>query len=340
MSEHTCHCGATIPTDRYACLDCARAAAKDLIDTADHLRATDDKRARRRSNFTTGATSRASETPLPYDPRVRRTLAPIRSALTTWARLIVTEHHCRDMPQPADTARVTYTGKALKAWTQIAREVTLTKDQRGTVNAYRATLIEDLANARLRSDMTDLAAVAAWIADHAEWVTLRPWAMELFNDAQRIENSLARLFDNPPDVVALGPCNVDDCTHLLAATPDATTCVCPHCGHEHDVQQRRLDLLKQADDLNVTLAEAVRLMRITGHDIDQRTMRAIVRHFGIESPWRRTIPGVDHPVAVYPLGKIREAVEAMTSDNDTRKAVNREKRGGRDMGSVRMHAPA
>ena len=96
MRDHTCHCGATIPTDRYACLDCARAAAKDLIDTADYLRATDDKRARRRSNFTTGATSRAAETPLPYDPRVRRTLAPIRSALTTWARLIVTEHHCRD----------------------------------------------------------------------------------------------------------------------------------------------------------------------------------------------------------------------------------------------------
>jgi hypothetical protein len=205
---------------------------------------------------------------------------------------------------------------------------------------YRASLIEDLAEARLLADMTDLATVATWIADHTEWVTLRPWAMELFNDAERIEASLTRLFDNPPDVVALGPCGEGDCTHLLAATPDATTIACPHCGFEHDVQQRRLDLLKKADDLNVTLAEASRLMRITGHDIDQRTMRAVIRHFGIESPWRRTIPGVTHPVAVYPLGKIREAVEAMTDNDDTRKAVMREKRGGRDTAPATLHASA
>ena len=321
--------------DTYTCQTCTDQAHADLTATAQWLQWIDDKRARRGSTSITTWTAPPAEQPLPYDARVRHVLTPTRNTLTAWARIILDQHPHAEPPAPPERARIARLRAARNAWTIAATRAD--DDTKPLVRAFIATIDEDLATARTQADLTDLAQVATWLASHTGWVASREWAPTFCADAERTRVILDRLFDNPPETIALGPCRENDCTHPLAAPLGATTHRCPHCGHEHDVQQRRLDLLTQADGFTVTIREAVRLMTVMGHNVDARTIRALIRHFGIPSPWSRTVPGVTHPVPVYRLKQIREAVEQLDND-DVRRAVNRTRKGAAARGM--LHASA
>lgn len=324
-TTHQCHCGADIAAHLYACETCAGTLATDLREAADHLRWIDDKRAHRRSRMWVGGTIASAETPLPFDSRVRHVLTPIRNALTTWARLTIEEHACRNLPDPRDTRRIDEIRRELAAWDKVARQVAsgslvVTGDARG-IESMRETLREDLDAAVMSVDLRNLAAVALWLADHAEWIAGRPWAMEVQNQAKDARESLDRLMDNPPAPIPLGQCGHDGCAHVLTAPEGATSTACPHCGWAHDVTERRLELLKQADDLTVTVKEATRLLRLSGHDTDTRTIYALVRHFGLVPVLSVRLPGGKKPSNIYRLGALREAVEEHAACAETRRIV-------------------
>ena len=327
----------TRPTtdNTYTCQTCTQQAHADLTATAQWLQWIDDKRARRGSTSITTRTAPPAEQPLPYDTRVRHALTPTRNTLTAWARIILDQHPRAELPTPPEQARVARLRVQANAWREVAAFADA--DTAPLVQAFIATIDEDLAVARTQADLTDLAEVATWLAGYTGWVAGQEWAPTFCADAERTRVILDRLFDNPPETIALGPCRENDCTHPLAAPLGATTHRCPHCGHEHDVQQRRLELLTQADEFTVTVREAVRLMTVMGHHVDARTIRALIRHFGIPSPWSRTVPGVTHPVPVYRLKQIREAVEQLDND-DVRRAVNRTRKGAAARGM--LHASA
>lgn len=325
MSDNPCRCGAPLPQNAYVCPTCTRTLADDLTHAADHLRWIDDKRAQRRSRMWVGGHIASAETPLPYDTRVSRVLEPIRNSLTTWARLTIQEHACRDLPNPRDTKRVDQIRRELAAWDRLADDITAGKiavngDARG-IASVRETLREDLQTAMTSIDLHNLAEVAVWLADHTEWIAARPWAIEILDDALTARESLDRLMDNPPTPIPLGACDHEGCTHPLVAPEGVTEVACPHCGWKHDITERRLELLKQADDLTVTVKEANRLLRLAGHDIDPRTIYALIRHFGLVPVLSVRLPGGKKPSSIYRLGAIREAVEFYASDPETRRDV-------------------
>lgn len=79
MTQAICNCSRPVP-DGWACHECAEQARLDLVRIAELSLGLDDKLARRHG-LRPGGGSRARETPLPYDPRVRRTTDPIRVAM-------------------------------------------------------------------------------------------------------------------------------------------------------------------------------------------------------------------------------------------------------------------
>lgn len=322
QSECTC---AQNDGTRYACPHCVAELVDDLTAAADHLEHIDDKRARRGSRLWIGYSSPSAETALPYDARVSRVLDPIRNALTTWARLIIDEHQCRDLPEPADTRHIQRAQAELDAWAKVTAEATAPG-----VQAFMIGLREDIADARRQARLRNLAAVARWVARHADWVATRPWAEELLGEVRGARASLDALMDNPPERYPLGECGHEvvgtTCMHPLTATIDARTVTCPHCGWEHDVAERRLAALKASDDLVVTVVEAERLLRVVGHEVKRRDLWALIRHFGITPALTVKVPGATKPSSVYRLGHLREAAEQM-ADDDTRKVVAKLKRG-------------
>lgn len=271
-------CGRGAGLNAYACQTCAREAEADTAEIADFLRECDDKRARVGSRSLVGRSSPLAETPLPYDPRVSRVLAPVRNALTTWARLTHDEHPEHDKPP------------------------------------------------------TDLADLATWLGDHAEWQATQPWGPDAFNDYTSCRESLRWLFDNPPETIALGACGGDleddtRCGVILSAPLDAAQHTCPRCGTTHDVAKRRTNLVNAAGDLLVTVKEASRLLRMSGRDIDSRTLHGLIRTIGIDVRGESKPPGGTRPSATYRLGSLADAVDLMVSNDTVRNAVRRAVRG-------------
>ena len=332
MTPQKCpRCERAVPEGNYMCGECAADGVRDLTRSAYFLRHLDEKRARVTSRLWTGGSRPSREQPLPYDPRVRHVAIPARNTLTTWARLIIAEHGCTDLPDPVDSRRVDSLTRELDAWDALAGADYLQPNDRPVVNAMRTTVRDDLDAARQAADLRNLAVVAEWIGEHCAWATSKPWAHDLFDAAHTLKDSLEALFDNPPETVALGTCGnvhaTDDddavtCAHILAAPVGDTQHQCPRCGHIHDVQRRRLDLLKRADDLSVTVTDATRLLRMAGHDqLSRQTVHRVVLHFGIEST--SVVQDKGRPARRYPLGAIREGVDLYHEDRDTRRNVNR-----------------
>lgn len=327
MSNEPCQCGRPIRAETFICPACLNALVIDLRDVSDHLRFVDDKRARRGSRVWIGRGTPSAETPLPFDTRVRKVLIPARNTLTTWARMILEGRTTATLPTQRGTTRLERLRTELAAWDRLAGqikagEVVVNGDGRG-LDAMRETLREDIESARLSADLSDLGDVAAWLIEHTTWAAGQEWAPEFVDEIADLRADLDRLMDIPPERVALGSC---DCGHILAAEAGKAMATCPHCAAEYDVQERRLALLDQADDLVVSIKESVRLMRMAGIEVDARDVRATIHHFGIRPALTTRIPGVKQPVSVYRLGVIREAVEQAAEDPETRRAVARVKR--------------
>lgn len=329
MSDQNCpRCDRALTDNTFICDTCATEAAHDLTRAADFLHHIDDKRARKGSRLWTGGGRASAEQPLPYDPRVRHVAEPARRDLTRWARLIIREHHCTNLPALADTDRIHRINRELTTWRQVYRDAAeIDETQRRTIRAIVIGLLDDLEHARNNANLTDLANLAGWIASHAEWIATRPYAHDIADRALTTREKLEHLFDNPPETYALGTCgNVHDtddgraiCDHILAAPRELDHYTCPRCGHIHDVAARRKELLSRADDLSVTISDATRLLRVVGLDVTRQKVHRIVTEVGIQSTSIEATGG--RPAQRYPLGAIRSAVELYNLSSNTRKTA-------------------
>ena len=190
----------------------------------------------------------------------------------------------------------------------------------------------------------DLAELALWLAGSVEWAASRPWASDAFDEYQAALSEMRRLYDVPPDREAIGECGADlgerVCREFLTAEVGAERHACPHCGAEHDVRERRAELIKQAEDISVTVTEAVRLLRINGNTIDKRMIHAVIRVVGIPASdgLRQDRSGRWQRASLYRLGTLTDAIASLEHDGDRRRAVNRVRRGGGDGTDARMAA--
>lgn len=291
MSDYPCPaCGQALPADAFVCRACTGKARTRLRDLADFLAWSDDKRARRGTNWRFGTIGRSPEVPLPYDPRVTKAVEPLTNWLIGWGRVI--------------------------------------EDEAGQVWP------------------ADPVALVLWLRERLTWIAGQEWALDFVQGVESAHAKLERLFDNPPDREAIGRCGADlpdgsACPEVMAAEKGAVQHECPRCGALHDVKARREEMLGQAADLTVTTAEAVRLLRVDGKDVDRRMIQALIRHVPIRSVgWRdeTDVKGRKRRADVYPLGALRDGLALMERDDEARRAVKRAMRGGRDLGGGRMRA--
>ena len=89
MTEHNCPiCSRQLSADRFVCRECEKTATADLSSIATFANWCDSKRARIGSTWSIGGGSRASERPIPFDPRVTLVIQPIHNDLAGWARIV------------------------------------------------------------------------------------------------------------------------------------------------------------------------------------------------------------------------------------------------------------
>lgn len=194
----------------------------------------------------------------------------------------------------------------------------------------------------------DQVALAGWIADRLGLVASQPWAQEAVDAFAGCHARLVALFDIPPEREAIGQCNAGadadgdgGCPEILSAEAGATFHDCPRCETRWDVRDRRAALLDAAGDFRVTIAEAVRLLRVDGRDVTPRLLWAVVRTVGIVPVDQRMeldSKGRRRRVDVYRLGALQGGVEAMEADPEQRRAVKRAMRGQREPGRVMLDA--
>lgn len=170
-----------------------------------------------------------------------------------------------------------------------------------------------------------------WVRQHAEWVAGQEWAQDLTTGVSQAHKKFEQVFDIPPDRFAIGKCNAereDDsvCQEFLSAPAREGFLRCPKCGTQHDVTARRKELLAAAGDLHVTVAEAVKLIRLSGMNVDKRMLWAVIRLTPVPEGGTRVqvdIKGRRQRMSVYPLGAIQEALEILHHDDERMKEVKR-----------------
>ena len=171
-----------------------------------------------------------------------------------------------------------------------------------------------------------------WIAGYCPWLAKHESAVEAFDELTDACARLDALFEVPPTLISLGQCGADDdeggtCPAIVEAEPDATQATCRRCGAAVDAQERRKDLVISAGDYLVTIREATRLLKMSGASVDAKMLRAVVRVVGVRVEGSMPTPGGGPVADAYRLGALRDAVEVLSRDDDTRKAVNRLRRG-------------
>ena len=102
-----------------------------------------------------------------------------------------------------------------------------------------------------RSVPHPVARAATYLLGHMEWLRHRPEAEEALTQLAAAGATLVRIVDSPPPLWYAGPCWADTedgaCPEELYARTDDGTVKCPACKARHDVRQRRVWLLGEAD---------------------------------------------------------------------------------------------
>lgn len=162
-----------------------------------------------------------------------------------------------------------------------------------------------------RSVPHPVARAATYLLGNLEWLRHRPEAEEALTQLAAAGAVLVRIVDAPPPLWYAGPCwaMLDDeqCVEELYARTDDGTVRCPACKARHDVRERRVWLLGEADDV---LAHAS-LIAAALTVLDRPVTSSMVRNYAARS--RITAHGQDERGRpLYRVGEVR-AVLAETA---------------------------
>lgn len=106
--------------------------------------------------------------------------------------------------------------------------------------------------------------LARWLSERAAWMAHAPWSPEAFDDIGAAAVDLARAIDTPPAMIALGTCDIDDCTGELRARQEAPWTRCPVCRTPYDVARRRDALLARAGHVRRGATDLARILTALG----------------------------------------------------------------------------
>lgn len=106
--------------------------------------------------------------------------------------------------------------------------------------------------------------LASFLLTHLDWVAAHDIAGDNLRELDAAIKACRRVIDLAPDLVTLGVCGGDDgaCDAPLRAVKGRPTTRCKVCGAEWDVEERRAELLAQANDVQVTAVEATWVLPI------------------------------------------------------------------------------
>jgi hypothetical protein len=128
-----------------------------------------------------------------------------------------------------------------------------------------------------------LAGIGRWLHARINRILDHPDAGDLANDIHRHSKRAWRTLDRPEPGIFAGVCSshvpISDrtprgqCAAWLYAKPNAATVSCPHCGHHHDVAERRATLREHAEHMLMTAAELARAVTWLGENIKPDLIR-------------------------------------------------------------------
>lgn len=293
MTARTCPlCSRILSPERFACRTCEDDARKNLRSIATFAGWADSKRARMGSSWSIGGGSRATETPVPFDPRVTRVVAPIHNDLTGWARIVWdgAPGASEDVPG-LDTRSVALWLVGYVAW--IA-----TTEQAGD-------------------------AFAAWESARANLEVL------FDNPPERVYVGKCGHRTPGPDGETLGPECPEALYVEVENKPEAAAC--GRCGHLTNIAERSEELAEKVGDYLGTARELSRLLRLVlGEDANPRMLWAYAKNGLIGAHGHRLeydTLGRARQVPLYKIREVRAAAETVASDVERRRAVKRTMRG-------------
>ncbi|MGC5019028.1 hypothetical protein [Micromonospora sp. DT47] len=295
-------CGKPLPDTAYVCPRCANRTAEQLAavwDVAGEVEVTVARLARYSDRH--GRTLPDDDpdgrpdgglkvTPLPFDPSARNRGNDAGNTITTWARHVAEERGGGPVRPGPVIGPLCRSGAGCRHQT--------------------------CALIRSRSVPHPIARAAEYLLGHLGWLRHRPEAEEAFDELGDACRTLVQVVDAPPPLWYAGPCYTqgDDqvCREELYARTDDGTVKCPACKTRHSVTERRLWLLREADDV---LAHAS-LLAAALTVLDRPVTASMVRNYADRG--RITAHGVDE--RGRPLYRVRE-VRAVVADVAYRRAA-------------------
>jgi hypothetical protein len=257
--------------------------------------------------------------------------AELITALTRQTRIGRSDGHAAghgdDRPLPIDL-RVSdlhsELHRALAAWTERVRRDLELWLRRPAWPLCAAAEAIDCEHPSCRSITRDpqratlsLADMARLIAKHPKWIRRQDDAGRVFDVLARAAVRMVPFLDLPPSMVGLGHCDTDGCNEILKGRQDRAFVTCPGCEETYDVEQRREQRLKRAENLRATptLLASVLTDLYPEHDIELRPNTITQWELRDKKLVRR---GTNHRGrALYRVGDVRALYLAMVKrEND------------------------
>lgn len=294
MNDTTCDlCGDPVRDTAYVCPRCTNDTARYLADvvkvaaevetTVARLARYSDRHGRAQPDDDPDGRPNGGlrVTPLPFDPGARQRGDRASNDIVTWARHVAEE---RGLP-------ATLPGPAFGP---LCGSQGVCRHESCSV-IYRRSVPHPVARA------------ATYLLGNLEWLRYRREAEEALTQLAAAGATLVRIVDAPPPLWYAGPCWADieagKCVEELYARTDDGTVKCPACKERHDVRERRVWLLGEADDV---LAHAS-LIAAALTVLDRRVTSSMVRNLAHRG--RIQAHGVDERGRpVYRVGDVRAVV--------------------------------
>lgn len=285
---HDCACGRPIQDTAVVCPHCGfqlDAALAELV-AYQGLAYDLDVTLAKQANITSANTGSQPEDPqakapgtlkpqqLPYHGGASRAAGELKTALVTWARIVIKDTGVGTVPTFGPTCRSCH---------------------------HRSC--RDIRTRGLPSVDT-IAGVAAWLRPHVGWLRYHEAGQEAVDGICDAVAAARRTVDRPAERLYAGPC---DCGADLYARLEAAHVVCRDVSHEDGplvwpVGERRAWLLRSAEDVLATTTEISRALTRYQKPITPSALRGYVGRKRLFAKGERTENG--KVLALYRLGDV------------------------------------
>lgn len=267
-------CGRQMPGTATICGACEAELKRALTDAtwlAVELRTTIAKQAVLSTQSSGG---KPIAPPLPYSPHASEIGKILHRILVGWTHVM--QEHVRRAPGPICRRRTT-----------------------GGICGHPSCMAID-------GPADDTRELALWLRGRASSLTRHEAAVEVHDEIVEAVNAAARVIDRRAERVYAGPCG--ECGTDLYAKPGAVAATCRTCGEGHHIATQHERMLEQLGDRLEHAAGAGKILRVTGVDVADSTIRYLAQQGRILSH------GLDvHRRPLYRIGEILEVLAARTT---------------------------